>query len=98
MLPNKGPQLGWDTQRPVIRGYQPAYLRGLLTQPIPSAPWWALHHGQPGTVGAVLTCDGITAEVIADNIHLHPAVARLLVRAKGVNTSVLVTDAIRIRH
>lgn len=57
-----------------------------------------LHHRQPGTVGAVLTCDGITAEVIADNIHLHSVVAKLLVRAKGVNRSVLVTDAIRIRH
>lgn len=30
-----------------------------------------LHHRQPRTVGAVLTCDGITAEVIADNMHLH---------------------------
>jgi len=57
-----------------------------------------LHHRQPGRVGAVLTCDGIMAEVIADNTHLHSVVARLLVRAKGVNRSVLVTDAIRIRH
>lgn len=57
-----------------------------------------LHHRQPGTVGAVLTCAGITAEVIADNIHLHPVVAKLLVRAKGANRSALVTDATRIRH
>lgn len=54
-----------------------------------------LHHRQPGTVGAVLTCDGITAEVIADNIHLHPAAVKLLVRAKRVNRTVLVTDAMR---
>lgn len=54
-----------------------------------------LHHRQPGTVGAVLACDGITAEVIADNIHLHPAVVKFLVRAKGVDRTVLVTDAMR---
>lgn len=54
-----------------------------------------LHHREPGTVGAVLTCDEITAEVIADNIHIHPAVIKLLVRAKGVERTVLMTDAIR---
>lgn len=54
-----------------------------------------LHHREPGTVGAVLTCDEITAEVIADHIHIHPAVIKLLVRAKGVERTVLVTDAIR---
>ena len=54
-----------------------------------------LHHGEPGTAGAVLTCDEIMAEVIADNIHIHPAVIKLLVRAKGVRRTVLITDAIR---
>ena len=54
-----------------------------------------LHHREPGTVGAVLICDEITAEVIADNIHVHPAVIKLLVRAKGVERTVLMTDAIR---
>jgi N-acetylglucosamine-6-phosphate deacetylase len=54
-----------------------------------------LHHREPGTVGAVLTCNEITAEVIADNIHVHPAVTKLLVRAKGVERTVLMTDAIR---
>ncbi len=54
-----------------------------------------LHHRKPGTVGAVLTCDKITAEVIADYVHVHPAVIKLLVRAKGVERTVLMTDAIR---
>jgi len=54
-----------------------------------------LHHREPGTVGAVLTCDLITAEVIADNIHVHPAMVRLLVRTKRVEMVVLVTDGIR---
>ncbi|MEO8396236.1 MAG: amidohydrolase family protein, partial [Chloroflexota bacterium] len=33
-----------------------------------------LHHREPGTLGAVLTLPQIKAELIADNIHIHPAV------------------------
>jgi len=54
-----------------------------------------LHHRQPGTVGAVLSCDEIYAQVIVDFIHVHPAVVRLLVRAKGPERTVLITDAMR---
>lgn len=54
-----------------------------------------LDHRAPGTVGAVLDCDEITADVIADNIHVHPSMVRLLVKAKGIERVVLVTDAIR---
>ncbi|HEY4382954.1 MAG TPA: amidohydrolase family protein, partial [Ktedonobacteraceae bacterium] len=54
-----------------------------------------LHHRTPGTVGAVLSCDEIYAQVIVDLIHLHPAVVKLLVRAKGVERTILITDAIR---
>lgn len=53
-----------------------------------------LHHREPGTVGAVLTDDRIMAEVIADGHHVHPAAMKLLVRAKGVDRVILVTDAI----
>ena len=35
-----------------------------------------LHHREPGTLGAVLTLPEINAELIADNIHVHPAVMR----------------------
>lgn len=54
-----------------------------------------LHHRSPGTVGAVLTDDRIYAQVIADGVHLHPAVIKLVVRSKGVGRTILVTDAIR---
>ena len=54
-----------------------------------------LHHREPGTVGAVLTDDRIYAQVIADGVHLHPAVVKLLVRAKGVGRTILITDAVR---
>lgn len=54
-----------------------------------------LHHREPGAAGAVLTDERIYAEIIADGIHLHPAVVKLVVRAKGTGRTILVTDAIR---
>lgn len=54
----------------------------------------ALHHREPGTVGAVMLNSGITGEVIADGQHVHPAAIKLLLQAKGSDGVVLVTDAI----
>ncbi len=54
-----------------------------------------LHHREPGTLGAVLTLPEINAEVIADNIHVHPAVVNLIYLAKGANRVILITDAVR---
>ncbi len=54
-----------------------------------------LHHRTPGVVGAVLTDDRIYAQVIADGVHLHPAVVKLIIRAKGPGRVLLITDAIR---
>lgn len=53
-----------------------------------------LHHREPGTVGAVLEDNRITAEVIADGHHVHPSCIRLLAQAKGPGKLVLITDAI----
>lgn len=54
-----------------------------------------LHHREPGTVGGVLADDRIYAQVIADGVHVHPAVVKLLVRAKGAGRVVLITDSMR---
>ncbi len=54
-----------------------------------------LNHRQPGTVGAALTVPEISCELIADNIHVHPAVMKLLVDVKGPGRVILVTDATR---
>ncbi len=50
-------------------------------------------HRAPGVFGAVLTSDGVTAELIADAIHVHPGAMKVLVRCLGVDRVVLVTDA-----
>lgn len=54
-----------------------------------------LNHREPGTVGAVLTLPEINCELIADNVHVHPAVQNLLLRAKGPRGVILITDAVR---
>jgi N-acetylglucosamine-6-phosphate deacetylase len=54
-----------------------------------------IHHRAPGTAGAVLLLDEIYAEVISDGVHLHPATVNMVVRLKGQDRAVLITDAIR---
>lgn len=54
-----------------------------------------LHHRRPGTLGAVLSNDAIYAQLIADNIHVHPAAMNVLARCKGVDRTILITDAMR---
>ncbi len=54
-----------------------------------------LHHRRPGAVGAALTLPELTCELIADDIHVHPAVLDLAWRAKGTDGIALITDAMR---
>ncbi len=53
-----------------------------------------LDHRDPGIIGEVLTDDRMSADVIADGIHVSPAVVQLFLQAKGVDRTVLITDAI----
>jgi N-acetylglucosamine-6-phosphate deacetylase len=53
-----------------------------------------MHHREPGVVGAALESADATAELIADGIHVHPAVLRIAATALP-HRAVLVTDAIR---
>lgn len=54
-----------------------------------------LHHRDPGAVGAALTMPALRCELIADNIHVHPAVMKLIWLAKSADGVILITDAIR---
>jgi N-acetylglucosamine-6-phosphate deacetylase len=53
-----------------------------------------LDHRSPGILGAALTDTRISADIIADGVHLDPAIVKLFAKAKGVENSVLITDAI----
>jgi N-acetylglucosamine-6-phosphate deacetylase len=53
-----------------------------------------LDHRAPGILGEVLTNRQVSADVIADGIHVDPTVIDLLYRAKGIENFVLITDAI----
>jgi N-acetylglucosamine-6-phosphate deacetylase len=53
-----------------------------------------LDHREPGILGTVLTDSRLTAEIIADGVHVHPDMVRLFLRAKGLESAVLITDAI----
>ena len=51
-------------------------------------------HRTPGAPGALLTDHRATVEIIADGIHLHPAVTKLVIAARGSRDVALITDAI----
>jgi N-acetylglucosamine-6-phosphate deacetylase len=48
---------------------------------------------EPGVFGAILASDKVTAELIADTIHVHPAAMKVLLRCLGTDRVVLITDA-----
>ncbi|PZF53325.1 N-acetylglucosamine-6-phosphate deacetylase [Curtobacterium sp. MCSS17_008] len=52
----------------------------------------ALHHRAPGPIAAALENERVTLELILDGVHVHPAVARVLLRAAPGRVA-LITDA-----
>jgi N-acetylglucosamine-6-phosphate deacetylase len=52
----------------------------------------ALSHRAPGLAGAVLESDEITAELICDGVHVHPAMMRASIAAKGPERIMAITD------
>ena len=53
-----------------------------------------LDHRDPGILAEVLTDSRLSADIIADGIHLDPTIVELFLKAKGVDGAVLITDAI----
>jgi N-acetylglucosamine-6-phosphate deacetylase len=52
-----------------------------------------VHHREPGPVIALLEDARVTVELIADGVHVHPAVQRTVIDAAGADRVALVTDA-----
>jgi N-acetylglucosamine-6-phosphate deacetylase len=51
-------------------------------------------HRDSGIIGAVLVDDRISAELICDGVHVEGSAIRLLVKAKGVERLILVSDSL----
>lgn len=54
----------------------------------------SLDHREPGILGAVLSDDRLSADIIADGVHVDPSIVKLFLAAKGVERAILITDAI----
>ncbi|RYG24528.1 N-acetylglucosamine-6-phosphate deacetylase [bacterium] len=52
-----------------------------------------LHHREPGTVGAAMTLEKITCELIYDRIHVSRPAAEVVLRCKGADGVIAVSDA-----
>jgi N-acetylglucosamine-6-phosphate deacetylase len=53
-----------------------------------------VHHREPGVALAALARPEVVCSIIADGVHLHPAVVNLVVAVKGPRGAALITDAI----
>jgi len=51
-------------------------------------------HRDPGVIGAVLTTPELTAELIADGVHVDEVAMKVLLQAKGAGGIVLISDGI----
>jgi N-acetylglucosamine-6-phosphate deacetylase len=51
-----------------------------------------LDHRAPGLPGAALSRPEVTVEIVCDGVHVHPAVVRMAVAAKGVQGVMAITD------
>jgi N-acetylglucosamine-6-phosphate deacetylase len=51
-------------------------------------------HRDSGVIGAILTTPNITAELIADGVHVEEAAMRLLLQAKSADCVILVSDGV----
>jgi N-acetylglucosamine-6-phosphate deacetylase len=53
-----------------------------------------MHHRDPGPALALLEDPAVTVELIADGVHVHPALVRWVIEAVGPDRVALITDAI----
>ncbi|WP_442600523.1 N-acetylglucosamine-6-phosphate deacetylase [Paenibacillus sp. KN14-4R] len=54
-----------------------------------------IHHRDPGLIVAAFEEQHVSLQAIVDQVHLHPAILRLMHRIKGPEGMVLITDALQ---
>lgn len=55
----------------------------------------ALRHREPGPIAAGAERNDVTAEIIADGVHIHPAMVRLAFALFGDDRMILISDSLR---
>ncbi|MGH2514975.1 MAG: N-acetylglucosamine-6-phosphate deacetylase [Ktedonobacterales bacterium] len=53
-----------------------------------------LLHRDPGPISALSESPGVFGEVIADGVHVHPAMLRVLLKLMGPERTIIITDAL----
>ncbi len=53
------------------------------------------HHRKPGVIVGALLRDELKIELIADTMHVHPAIMEMLLKFKKASGIILITDSIR---
>ena len=79
----------YELAREIMTGYGPCQVTHTFNAMKP------MHHREPGIPGAAFDTDGIRCELICDNLHVHPAMQRLVHRQKGREDIILITDSMR---
>jgi len=54
-----------------------------------------MHHRDPGPIPALLESEEVSAQIIADGVHIHPAMLRMALERLGGNRLVLITDGMQ---
>ncbi len=54
-----------------------------------------MHHRKPGPIPAAAERDDVTAEIIADGVHIHPSMVRLAFNMFGDDRMILISDTLR---
>lgn len=55
----------------------------------------SMHHRTPGPIPAAVESGQATAEIIADGVHIHPAMVRLAFQLFGDDRMILISDTLR---
>lgn len=58
----------------------------------------AFKNREPGTVGAALVSDEVRCELICDLFHVSPTAIKILLRCKGLDKVVAITDGMEAKH
>lgn len=53
-----------------------------------------IHHRDVGVAGWALTKEGLTFDIIADGIHVHPSMLRLALRERSAEETILISDSV----